>query len=119
MGSRLQHSSCGIKRAASAIALPRRPKVLSDKIPYEFVARKCPKTSSKKIVGAALLALTDPDVTDRHVLDTIYALAIEHRMDEIGHGDPGDEQDNKSEIAPSVKPSKRRLDSSTSPSIAP
>ncbi|MBY5891364.1 hypothetical protein [Rhizobium ruizarguesonis] len=110
----MRHKKGGIGNSVAG-----RPKVLSDKIPYEFVARKCPKTSSKKIVGAALLALTDPDVTDRHVLDTIYALAIDHRMDEIGDGDPGDEQDNKSEIAPSVKPSKRRLDSSTSPSIAP
>ena len=92
---------------------------LSEKALYEFIATRCPKTSSRKIVRAALLALTDPDVKDRSVLDTIYALAIKHRMDEIGHGDPGDEQDDEPEIAPSVKPSKKRADSSMSPSVAP
>lgn len=93
---------------------------LSDKALYEFVGKRCPKTSSKKIVRAALLALTDPDVTDRSVLDTIYALAIKHRMDEIGNGDTSDEQqDDESEIAPSVKPSKKRADPAISRSAAP
>ncbi|TWB07797.1 hypothetical protein FBZ99_12411 [Rhizobium sp. ERR 1071] len=75
---------------------------LSDKALYEFVVNRCPKTSSKKIVRAALLALTDPDVTDRHVLSTIYALAIKHRMDEIGEGDleQDDAEDEDREPAP-------------------
>lgn len=92
---------------------------LSDKALYEFVVKRCPKTSSKKIVRAAALALTDPDVTDRSVLGTICALAIKQRMNEIGHGDPGDEVDDKPEIAPSVKPSKKRPDPAISPSAAP
>lgn len=91
---------------------------LSDKALYDFVIKRCPKTSSKKIVRAALLALTDPDVTDRHVLDSIYALAIKHRMSEIGHDDSDDEPNEKPELAPSVKPSKKRGDSSISPGVA-
>lgn len=63
---------------------------LTDKALYEFVARRCPKTSSKKIVRAALLGLTDPHLRDRNILDTIYALAIKHRMDEFREGDDGD-----------------------------
>ncbi|MEX2693065.1 hypothetical protein [Rhizobium mongolense] len=90
---------------------------LSDKALYEFVVERCPKTSSKKIVRAALFALTDPDVTDRHVLDTIYALAIKHRMSEIGNGDTGDDHDEEVEVAPSRKPAKRRPEQSISPSV--
>lgn len=44
---------------------------------YKYVMNKCPKTSSKRVVRASLLALTDPDVEDRAALETIYALAIE------------------------------------------
>src|SRR5262245_11379130 len=78
---------------------------LSDEALYEFVVQRCPKASSKKIVRAAVLALTDPDVTDRHVLSTIYALAIKHRMDEIGHGDleQGDGENEHREPVPSRK----------------
>jgi len=90
---------------------------LSDKALYEFVVERCPKTSSKKIVRAALFALTDPDVSDRHVLDTIYALAIKHRMSEIGNGDQGVDQDEEVEVAPSRKPAKRRPDPSISPPV--
>lgn len=92
---------------------------LSGNALYEFVVKKCPKTSSKKIVRAALLALTDPDVTDRNMLDTIYALAIKHRMDEIGNGDTDDEQDDEPEVAPAVKTSKKRADAAVSPVVAP
>jgi len=49
---------------------------------YDFVRRRCPKASSKKIVRASLLALTDPHLKDRNILDVIYALAIKHRLDE-------------------------------------
>ncbi|WOS64537.1 hypothetical protein [Sinorhizobium fredii] len=50
---------------------------------YDFVLKRCPKISSKKLVRASLLALTDPDLKDRNVLSTIYALAIKHRLDEV------------------------------------
>ncbi|NKJ73368.1 hypothetical protein GFL38_14020 [Rhizobium leguminosarum bv. viciae] len=91
---------------------------LSDKALYDFVVERCPKTSSKKIVRAALFALTDPDVTDRHVLNTIYALAIKHRMSEIANGDTGDDQDAEVEVAPSRKSTKRRPARSTAPPVA-
>lgn len=55
----------------------------SGQILYDFVLKRCPKTSSKKLVRASLLALTDPDLKDRNVLNTIYALAIKHRLDEV------------------------------------
>jgi hypothetical protein len=55
----------------------------SDKTLYDFVVKRCPKTSSKKLVRASLLALSDPDLKDRNVLSTIYALAIKHRLDEV------------------------------------
>ncbi|WP_105385203.1 hypothetical protein [Neorhizobium alkalisoli] len=90
---------------------------LSDKALYDFVVERCPKTSSKRIVRAALLALTDPDVTDRHVLDTIYALAIKHRMSEVGNGDAEVDDAEEAEVAPSRKPSKRRPDPSMSPPV--
>ena len=62
---------------------------------YDFVQKRCPKTSGKKIVRASLLALTDPHVTNRNVLDVIYALAIKHRMDEVR---PDEDQDDDDEV---------------------
>jgi hypothetical protein len=55
---------------------------LTDDALYEFVRRRCPKATSKKIVRASLLALADPHLMDRNILDVIYALAIKHRLDE-------------------------------------
>jgi hypothetical protein len=55
---------------------------LTDDALYEFVRRRCPKDTSKKIVRASLLALADPHLMDRNILDVIYALAIKHRLDE-------------------------------------
>ncbi|WP_026621084.1 hypothetical protein M728_004483 (plasmid) [Ensifer sp. WSM1721] len=75
----------------------------SDTSLYEFVRRRCPKTSSKKLVRASLLALTDPDLKDRNVLSTIYALAIKHRLDEVRVDEIDDEDDDDpKELAPSV-----------------
>ncbi|SCB40681.1 hypothetical protein [Rhizobium hainanense] len=94
---------------------------LSDKALYEFVVNRCSKASSKKIVRAALLALTDPDVTDRHVLSTIYALAIKHRMDEIGQSDleQDDAEHEDREPAPLRKRAKREKDASLASPGAP
>lgn len=72
----------------------------SGKILYDFVLKRCPKTSSKKLVRASLLALTDPDLKDRNVLNTIYALAIKHRLDEVR----GDEVDLDDEALNSPAP---------------
>ena len=54
---------------------------LSDKALHDYVVERCPKATSKRIVRASLLALTDPDVKDPAVLNVIYALAIKHRLD--------------------------------------
>lgn len=64
---------------------------LTDKALFDYVTRRCPKTSSRKIVRAALLGLTDPHLRDRNILDTIYALAIKHRMDEFRDGEDADD----------------------------
>ncbi|WP_337271496.1 hypothetical protein [Oryzifoliimicrobium ureilyticus] len=76
---------------------------LSDKALFDFVVKRCPKASSKKIVRAALLALTDAHLTDWNVLNTIYALAIKHRMDELGEGDWDENNDAGEDENPSVK----------------
>jgi len=57
---------------------------LAGKALYDHATAKSPDTSSKRIVKAALLALTDPDVRDRDVLERIYALAIDYRMTSLG-----------------------------------
>ncbi len=54
---------------------------LTDRELYNFVLEKCPKTTSKRIVRASLLALSDPDIRDPNILHVIYALAIKHRLD--------------------------------------
>jgi hypothetical protein len=54
---------------------------LSDTSLYDFVIKKCPKTTSRRIVRASLLALSDPDVKNAQVLQVVYALAIKHRLD--------------------------------------
>ena len=59
---------------------------------YDFVRKRCPKASSKKIVRASLLALTDPHLKDRNILDVIYALAIKHRLDDTTVEDEHDEE---------------------------
>ncbi|WP_042119802.1 hypothetical protein [Rhizobium etli] len=75
---------------------------------YDFVKMRCPKATSKKIVRASLLALTDPHLKDRNILDVIYTLAIKHRLDE-GVLDDGDE-DEPAELAPfSRTPSQDRF----------
>ncbi|MCV9947449.1 hypothetical protein [Rhizobium sp. BT-175] len=75
---------------------------------YDFVQKRCPKTSGKKIVRASLLALTDPHVTNRNVLDVIYALAIKHRMDEVRPGEDHDDDDDVKTPAPSIVKAKRK-----------
>lgn len=86
----------------------------SDKNLYDFVQNRCPKTSSKKIVRASLLALTDADLKDGNVLGTIYALAIKHRLDEVRGDeiDPEDDDDPR-ELAPSMSANSAEAKSSS------
>jgi len=59
---------------------------------YDFVRKRCPRASSKKIVRASLLALSDPHLKDRNILDVIYALAIKHRLDDTTVEDEHNEE---------------------------
>ena len=63
---------------------------LSDTDLHEYVFKQCPKATSKRLVRASLLALSDPKVEDRNVLNVIYALAIKHRLD----GGPDTDEDD-------------------------
>jgi len=64
---------------------------LSDVELHDYVFETCPKATSKRLVRAALLALSDPNVQDRNVLNVIYALAIKHRLD--GGPDTDDDEE--------------------------
>tara|TARA_R110002020_G_scaffold34066_28_gene103832 strand:+ start:18427 stop:18684 length:258 start_codon:yes stop_codon:yes gene_type:complete len=63
---------------------------LSDTDLHDYVFQQCPKATSKRLVRASLLALSDPKVEDRNVLNVIYALAIKHRLD----GGPDTDEDD-------------------------
>jgi len=54
---------------------------------FQHVLESCPKATSKKIVKASVLALSDPDVKDKKILDVVYALAIKHRLDPLSKDD--------------------------------
>jgi len=72
---------------------------LTDAALYDHVVKRVPKANNKRIVRASLLALSDPDLTDRNILNVIYALAIKHRLADSG----GAEDDDESETpAPAV-----------------
>ncbi|GLR52320.1 hypothetical protein KYK30_26915 [Shinella yambaruensis] len=60
---------------------------LVDDALYRHVLAECPKASSKRIVKASLLALTDPGVKDAQILKVVYALAIRHRLDPVMDND--------------------------------
>lgn len=80
---------------------------LSGKALYEFVLERCPKATSKKIVRTSLLAFADPDLKDRNVLHTIYALAIAHRLNEVGDIGDSDEHENSAEKSPLLGKTKK------------
>lgn len=54
---------------------------------FRYVVSQCPNASSKKIVKASLLALSDPDMKDGTILTVVYALAIKHRLDPVSKAD--------------------------------
>lgn len=68
---------------------------LKDQSLYAHVTENCDKASSKKIVRASLLALSDPDLKDAVVLEAIYALAIKHRLDPVSANDEHEDEDEK------------------------
>lgn len=62
-----------------------------------------PENSSKTLVRASLLALTDLELNDGNALCMIYALAIKHRLDGVRSDeidDMGD--DDPLELTPSI-----------------
>ena len=73
----------GDKKKIYAALVDGATKGLSDDALYSFVLEQCPDTSNKKIVRASLLALSDPDLLDRNILNVIYALAIQHRLTDV------------------------------------
>lgn len=73
---------------------------------FSFVKEKHPRASSKKIVRAALLALSDPDLRDRNILNNIYAMALKHRLDAL---DPSGHDDDDA-AGPATEDSKRSAD---------
>ncbi|WP_337268703.1 hypothetical protein [Oryzifoliimicrobium ureilyticus] len=88
-------------------------KGLSDDALYDYVIDECPKTSSKRVVKASLLALTDPDLRDPESLKTIYALAIKYRLQDLGVAEDVTEEDDDDVSVPKVtKKAKRRLEAS-------
>ena len=79
---------------------------LTDNALFAHVLAECPKATSKKIVKASLLALSDPDMKDANVLGVVYALAIKHRLDPVSK----DDLDEASDEAPAdvVMPRKKK-----------
>ncbi|MGJ4858275.1 hypothetical protein AB4037_05770 [Labrys sp. KB_33_2] len=53
---------------------------LTDEELHAYIVGRVSKANSKRIARAGFLALSDPELTDRNVLNTIYALAIKHRL---------------------------------------
>jgi hypothetical protein len=76
---------------------------LTDNALYEYVVGRYPKATSKRIVRASLLALSDPAIADPVVLRVIYALAIKHRVASMHQTLPDDaEPDDDNEEAPAI-----------------
>ena len=83
---------------------------LSDKALYTYVAEKCPKATSKKIVKASLLALSDDDVKDAQILRVIYDLAIKHRLDPATAEDVESHEAVDAPTVKKTKASKKKLE---------
>lgn len=77
---------------------------------------ECPKTSSKRIVRASLLALTDPAVKKREVLEAVYALAIKYRLVSLGIEEDDHDADDEDVTSPTVSDTlKTRLAATVAP----
>ena len=75
---------------------------------FKHVVDECPKATSKKIVKASLLALSDKDLKDEKVLRAIYDLAIRHRLDPVAADDHDEEEAPKATRAPELKGRKKK-----------
>jgi len=74
---------------------------------FEHVMSECPKATSRKVVKASLLALSDPDLKDGNVLQIIYAMAIKHRLDPWVKEDREPEE-SEDEVVEVKKPKRSR-----------
>lgn len=73
---------------------------LVDTALFAYVEQRCPQVNSRKLVRASLLALTDPHLADRNILQTIYTLAIRKRLEELGTAASGAAEDPRREKTP-------------------
>ncbi|ATN32960.1 hypothetical protein ACO34A_03980 [Rhizobium sp. ACO-34A] len=78
---------------------------LVDAALYAYVQGRCPQVNNKKLVRAALLALTDPHLADRNILQTIYALAIKTRLEDLhaSGSEPSERSQRENKVATSEK----------------
>ena len=86
---------------------------LTDKALYKHIVDECPKATSKRIVKASLLALSDDELKDAQILKVIYDLAIKHRLDP---GSAEDVEEPEAEEMPKLKKnraSKKKQDAVT------
>ena len=83
---------------------------LTDKALYQHVVDECPKATSKKIVKASLLALSDDDVKDAQILRVIYDLAIKHRLDPATAEDVESHEAVDAPTVKKTKASKKKLE---------
>ncbi len=89
---------------------------LTDEKLYQHVISECPKTSSKRIVRASLLALTDPAVKKREVLEAVYAFAIKYRLVSLGIEEDHHDADDEDVSSPTVSDTlKTRLAATVAP----
>jgi hypothetical protein len=61
------------------------------------------------------LALSDPALKDRNILNTIYALAIKHRLDNVRADDVDQDDDDAAELAPSISRERIKQSPATDP----
>lgn len=94
----------GMKKEIQEALVEGATQGLRDKQLFEYVRSECPKAKTKKIVHAAFLALSDPDLKDRNILDVIYALALRYRLnDDIGEDDSASEPEQVPEASKAPK----------------
>lgn len=66
------------------------------------------------MVKASLLALSDPHLTDRNILNVIYTLAIKYRLHNLGvEDDEEDDEDHKPDVPQITETARTRLKRST------
>lgn len=91
---------------------------LEDADLYAYIVGRVSKANGKRIARAGFLALSDPALTDRNVLNAIYALAIKHRL-AGDHADEAEDDDSGKAKASNSKPSNSKAASLPLPDKKP